>query len=173
MQSCRTCASFDLLSSTMEYIASGIYSLRHAMMHHDATFLQPNFSPCVGSHLPSCGGPFEGLELPDVVGTPPNLIPTSGVHMPDGGGAALVGVGAVNGASACAFAPYCGFCASACRCCCNELEFACWRLKELIRVARSLYMVSHDSTSKGPVVLTPQFAMLPTCADTQNSVHHL
>jgi hypothetical protein len=63
--------------------------------------LQPNFNPCVGSHRPSCAGPFDGLALPDAVGTPPNRIPTSGVHIPEGGATpALVGVGAANGASA-------------------------------------------------------------------------
>jgi hypothetical protein len=66
-----------------------------------SSVLYPNFSPCVGSHRPSCGGPFDGLELPDAVGTPPKRMPTSGVHIPEVGGMlALVGVGAASGASA-------------------------------------------------------------------------
>lgn len=86
----------------------------------------PNFKPWVGSHRPSWGGPLTGRAFPDAVGTPPNLIPTSGVHMPVCGPTlALVGVGAARGSSACASTPYCGFWASACRCCCSELELAC------------------------------------------------
>jgi len=101
---------------------------------------QANFSPFVGSQRPSCAGPFVGRALPDDVGTAPvpNLIPTSGVHMPDGGMLALVGFGAVKGVSACASAPYCGFCASTFFCCCSDSDVACCRLREFIRVAKSL-----------------------------------
>jgi hypothetical protein len=63
--------------------------------------------------------------------------------MPDGGMLALVGFGAVRGVSACASAPYCGFCASAFFCCCNDSDVACCKLREFIRVARSLHVCQH------------------------------
>jgi hypothetical protein len=106
----------------------------------------PNFNPLLGSHRPSCAGPLFGRALPDVVGTP-NRIPTSGVHIPAAGMFALVGVGAVRGASACASAPYCGFCASACFCCCSDVDAAWWRLSELMRVARSLSTLAQPQHS--------------------------
>lgn len=102
---------------------------------------QANFRPLVGSQRPSCAGPLVGRALPDEVGTAPtvpNLIPASGVHMPVGGMLALVGFGAVKGVSACASAPYWGFCASTFFCCCNDWDVACWRFKEVMRAARSL-----------------------------------
>lgn len=136
--------------------------------------VHPNFSVCVGSHLPSCGGPLDGREFPDVVGTPPNLIPTSGVHIPAGGGAAaLVGVGAVSGASACASAPYCGFCASTCFCCCSAVVVACCRPSELIRVARSLCDRLVDVQIYKSILLTFPDEKLLTCARMRSCVHRL
>lgn len=136
---------------------------------------QANFSPFVGSQRPSCAGPFVGRTLPDDVGTAPvpNLIPTSGVHMPDGGMLALVGFGAVKGVSACASAPYCGCCASTFFCCCSDSDVACCRLREFIRVARSLRIHQHKLDLCAHVCrLTSQSLTPQTFAGRQSCVHH-
>lgn len=136
--------------------------------------VQANFRPFVGSQRPSCAGPFVGRALPDDVGTAPtvpNLMPTSGVHIPDGGTLALVGFGAVKGVSACAPAPYCGFCASAFFCCCKDSEVACCRFRELMRVARSLQFrkcVTRVIPGQKP---TSRSAMPQTFAGRQSCVH--
>lgn len=60
--------------------------------------IYPNFRPFVGSHRPSCEGPFAGRVPPEAVGTAAKRIGISGVHIP-GPTLARVGVGAAKGSS--------------------------------------------------------------------------